>query len=123
MEVPLYSYSANVYLTGQPHFIWRWDYYILNSGFDAKKYADAIFAYFGPGTVYEKARQQSGTPKQGPWTNHALKIMIANRENGDTPEADANSKDPDGLCKAIALVRQPDGNIKPCVNTTQVWYN
>lgn len=69
--------------------------------------------------MYEKARQQSGTPKQGPWTNHALKIFIANRENEDTPEADPKSEDPDGLCKAIALVRQ--GDIKACVNTTQVY--
>ena len=46
--------------------------------------------------------------------------MIANRENGDTPEADAGSKDPDGLCKSIALVQQPDASVQPCVNTTQV---
>lgn len=68
---------------------------------------------------------QSQTPKKGPWTNHCIRILIANRENGDSPAADTKTVDPDGLCKAIALVGQGklesfEATIKACVNTCQV---
>lgn len=98
------------------------------AGFDAGKLGDTLFQFFGPGTVYEKARQQSGSPIQGPWTNHCLKIMIANRENGVTPAGDKNSKDPDGTCKAVALVgllTDVDSimdKVTDCVKTAQVYY-
>ena len=99
---------------------------LLTTGFDAGKLGDTLFEFFGPGTVYEKARQQSGSPIQGPWTNHCLKIMIANRENGVTPAGDKNSKDPDGLCKAVALVGlltdvdNITDKVPDCVQTAQV---
>ena len=76
--------------------------------------------------MYEDARTQSGTPIKGPWTNHSLKIFIANREAGTKPEADANSVDPDGLCKSIVVVSLLSGKdslleaVKECVKTTQV---
>lgn len=98
----------------------------IPSGFDDSKLADAIFAHFGPGTVYEKVRTQSESPKKGPWTNHCIKIFIANRENEDKPEADSSSKDPDGTTKAVAvtaLLAGKDGlmdQVKKCVNTAQV---
>lgn len=99
-----------------------------NKGFDAKHLGDAIFKFFGPDTEYEHARTQSGSPVKGPWTNHCVKIMIANRENGMEPAAEKNSKDPDGLCKAVALagLLGPDGKgallerVRECVQTVQL---
>jgi len=38
--------------------------------------ADQLFKHFGPGTEYEKARSQSGTPVKGPWTNHNIKVCL-----------------------------------------------
>ena len=77
--------------------------------------------------MYENARTQSGSPVKGPWTNHCIKIMVANRENGVTPAADKNSKDPDGLCKAVALaglLGAKEGtmveSVRECVRTAQV---
>ncbi len=96
------------------------------AGFDASKLADAIFATFGPGTVYEKARTEGGSPLKGPWTNHCIKIFVANRENGDKPEGDPNGKDPDGFCKAVAVTALLAGKdnlaakVTECVNTCQV---
>jgi hypothetical protein len=85
---------------------------------------DALFKEFGPGTVYEDARTQSNKPVQGPWTNHCLKIMIANRENGEVPGAEKNTKDPDGFCKTVALGglngSTPLDSVKECVRTVQV---
>ena len=103
-------------------------FYVLShyEGFDTNLLADALFKHFGPGTIYEDARQQSGSPVKGPWTNHCLKIMIANRENGQSPEGDPKSQDPDGLCKAIALVCLLGGTgdysdkVEGCVQTAQV---
>lgn len=77
--------------------------------------------------MYEKARTSGGQPVKGPWTNHCVKIFVANRENEDKPEGDPNGKDPDGLCKAVAvtaLLAGKDGlmeKVKECVNTVQVW--
>lgn len=73
-------------------------------GFDEVKQADAIFKTFGPNTIYEEARKQSSHPIKGPWTNKSVKIFLANREEGDKPEADPGSKDPDGLIKSIAVI-------------------
>ena len=95
-------------------------------GFDAAKQADALYKEFGPGTIYEKVRQQSGQPKDGPWTNHSIKIFIANREEGRKPEADPTSKDPDGLCKSVVVIGQYSGQsnvldkVAECVGVTQV---
>ena len=97
------------------------------AGFDDKKLADAFFEYFGPGTIYENARTQTGKPVKGPWTNHCMKIFIAKRENGEKPEADANSKDPDGLCKAVPVIALHSGKdslskeVTKCVQTIQVY--
>lgn len=96
-----------------------------NKGFDAAKQADAVYKEFGPGTIYEKVRQQSGQPKNGPWTNHSLKIFIANREEGRKPDADTTSQDPDGLCKAVVVIALFSGKgdllnkVAECVATTQ----
>ena len=98
------------------------------TGFVGSQLADALFAHFGPGTIYEKARTGGGSPIKGPWTNHCLKIFIAKRENGDKPEGDANSKDPDGLCKAVGVTALFAGKgtdvikekVKECVVTCQV---
>lgn len=55
-----------------------------------------------------------------------MKIMIANRENGVSPAGDKNSKDPDGLSKAVAVVGAMSGSaelkdqVQKCVNTAQV---
>ena len=53
--------------------------------------------------------------------------MVAKREEGDKPAADANSKDPDGLCKAVALAgllggrgTGYDDEVVQCVETCQV---
>lgn len=88
---------------------------------------DALFEFFGPGTVYEDARMQSGKPVKGPWTNHCVKIMIANRENEVTPAGEKNSKDPDGFCKTVALAgllgeveNGLDVKVCECVKTVQV---
>ena len=95
-------------------------------GFDAAKQADALYKEFGPGTIYEKVRQQSGQPKDGPWTNHNLKIFIANREEDRKPEADPTSQDPDGLCKSVVVISQFSGQgnvldkVAECVGITQV---
>ena len=95
-------------------------------GFNAGKLADALFKEFGPGTEYEAARNQSGYPIKGPWTNHSLKIFIANREAGTKPAADPTSGDPDGLCKSTVVVSLLSGKdglleaVKECVKTTQV---
>lgn len=96
------------------------------TGFDAGKLSDALFKEFGPDTPYENARTQSGSPINGPWTNHNLKIFIANREAETKPAADPTSADPDGLCKAIivvALLGGKDGlldSVRDCVKSTQV---
>ena len=94
--------------------------------FDAARLADALYKECGPGTIYEKTRHQSGQPKKGPWTNHNLKIFIANREDDRQPEADPTSKDPDGLCKAVVVIASLSGTasvldkVGECVGTTQV---
>ncbi len=94
--------------------------------FEAGRLADALYKECGPGTIYEKVRQESGQPKKGPWTNHNLKIFIANREEGRKPEADPTSQDPDGLCKAIVVIASLSGTasvldkVGECVGTTQV---
>ena len=68
----------------------------------------------------------TGKPINGPWTNHCLKIFIANRENGTTPEGDNGSKDPDGLCKAIGVVGLLSGkdslidSVGQCIKVAQV---
>ena len=96
------------------------------TGFDADKLADAIFTHFGPGTVYEDARKQTSKPIKGPWTNHNIKIFLANREKGASPAADPSSSDPDGLCKAIVVIGLLSGKpelldaVEKCVKTTQV---
>ncbi|XP_064384497.1 crystallin J1C-like [Halichondria panicea] len=93
--------------------------------FEAGRLADALYKECGPGTIYEKVRQESGQPKKGPWTNHNLKIFIANREEGRKPEADPTSQDPDGLCKAIVVIASLSGTasvldkVGECVGTTQ----
>lgn len=100
----------------------------LKLGFDetGKTLADALFKFFGPGTEYEKARTQSKYPLNGPYTNHCIKILVANRENETEPAADPSSKDPDGLCKAVAVIALLSGKeslvkaVKACVNTAQV---
>lgn len=99
---------------------------LCSTGFDADKLADAIFTHFGPGTVYEDARKQTSKPINGPWTNHNIKIFLANREKGASPAADTSSKDPDGLCKAIVVIGLLSGKpelldaVEKCVKTTQV---
>ena len=96
------------------------------AGFDASKLADAIFTHFGPGTPYEDARKSTERPVKGPWTNHNIKIFLANREKGATPAADPSSADPDGLCKAIVVIGLLSGKpelldaVEGCVKTTQV---
>jgi hypothetical protein len=101
----------------------------ISIGFDAEKVGDALFKFFGPGTPYEDARKQTGSPVKGPWTNHCLKDMIANREKGLKPGAESQTKDPDGLCKVIALaglVKESEdessvrARVTKCVNTVQV---
>ncbi len=95
-------------------------------GFDEQKLSDAIFKHYGPGTIFEAARNQSGSPIKGPWTNHCVKIMVANREAGKKPAGDTGSKDPDGLCKSIAVAALFSGTpnlkdgVEKCVNTCQV---
>ena len=97
-----------------------------NAGFDASKLADALFKHFGPGTVYEKARKEKDYPINGPYTNHSLKTFIGNREKGKTPEGNEENKDPDGLCKAIAVVGLLSGkkslieSVTKCTKTLQV---
>ena len=99
---------------------------LCSTGFDADKLADAIFTHFGPGTVYEDARKQTSKPINGPWTNHNIKIFLANREKGASPAADQSSKDPDGLCKAVVVIGLLSGKpelldaVEKCVKTTQV---
>ena len=99
---------------------------LCSIGFDADKLADAIFTHFGPGTVYEDARKQTSKPINGPWTNHNIKIFLANREKGASPAADSSSKDPDGLCKAVVVIGLLSGKpelldaVEKCVKTTQV---
>ena len=96
------------------------------TGFDADKLADAIFAHFGPGTIYEEARKQTSRPVKGPWTNHNIKIFLANREKGASPAADPSGGDPDGLCKSIVVIGLLSGKpelldaVEKCVKTTQV---
>ena len=103
------------------HFV-----HLFSTGFDADKLADAIFTHFGPGTVYEDARKQTSKPINGPWTNHNIKIFLANREKGASPAADPSGKDPDGLCKAIVVIGLLSGKpelldaVEKCVKTTQV---
>ena len=88
--------------------------------------ADAIFKHFGPGTIFEQARLSTEKPVKGPWTNHNIKIFLANREKGATPAADPSSADPDGLCKAVVVVGLLSGKaelldtVEKCVKTTQV---
>ena len=63
---------------------------------------------------------------KGPWTNHNIKIFLANREKGHTPAADPSGSDPDGLCKAIVVIGLLSGKpelldaVENCVKTTQV---
>ena len=102
----------------------------LVAGFDAGKLQDALFKTFGPGSIYEDVRKQSANPKQGPWTNICLKIMIANREENVSPAGDKNSKDPDGLSKAVVLAgllggcgQNYDNQVEQCVETCQVRTN
>ena len=100
---------------------------LCGTGFKGQALQDDLFRAFGPNTVYEETRKQSASPKQGPWTNHCVKVMVAKREEGDKPAADANSKDPDGLCKAVALAgllggrgTGYDDEVVQCVETCQV---
>ncbi len=96
-------------------------------GFDGEKLQDDLFKAFGPGTINEDVRKQNGHPKQGPWTNQCVKMMIANKEEGVTPAATGGSKDPDGLSKAIILAGLLGGcgscyddKVIQCVETCQV---
>lgn len=96
-------------------------------GFVAVKQADRFYKHFGPGTHFESTRTQSGSPKQGCWTNHNLKIFLAKREDeGEEDHADTGSKDPDGLVKAIGVAAMYHGRpdmlekVGECVRITQV---
>ena len=95
-------------------------------GLSVPKMADRFFKHFGDGTIYDAARRQSAKPVKGPWTNHSIKIFLAKREEGEKPESDTNSKDPDGLVKAIGIVGMYHGRqemldrVKECVEITQV---
>ena len=100
---------------------------MLMTGFDAGSLQDALYKAFGPGTIYEEARKQSDTPKQGPWTNHCLRTLISNREENVSPAEDTNSMDPDGLTKAVVLAgllggcgKNYDDMVVQCVETCQV---
>ena len=106
-------------------------YYGTNglAGFDSKKLANSIFDFFGPGTEYERVRLQTESPKKGPWTNHCIKIMVAKRENGDSPAVDEKGQDPDGFCKTVALASLLNNTaeayslkdkVEACVKTVQV---
>ena len=57
---------------------------------------------------------------------YSLQIFIAKRENGDTPESDPGSADPDGLVKSIGVIAMLSGksemlaSVERCVKVTQV---
>ena len=89
--------------------------------------ADRIFKYFGEGTAFAAVRKQTDSPKNGPWTNHNIKIFLAKHEEEEKPASDSGSKDPDGLVKCIGIVGRYHGNealldkVEECVRVTQVW--
>jgi ADP-ribosylglycohydrolase len=98
---------------------------VQDNGFDRAKQADRIYQTFGPGTSYEATCRQTGSPKQGCWTNHNIKTFLAKREEGETDQTDSGSKDPDGLVKVIAVVamyhgrQEMEGLVEECVRITQ----
>lgn len=125
-QCPYYSIDTGSYSTYGDQVYVALKNVVENKGFDDKKLADAIFKHFGPGTPYENARQQTTKPLKGPWTNHNIKIFLAKRENGEEPDGDTGSKDPDGLCKAVPIIALLSGkpevfeNVVKCINTTQL---
>ena len=96
------------------------------SGFDTARQADRFFKTFGPGSAFEAVRKQTSSPKQGCWTNSNIKIFLAKREEGEEEQTDTNSKDPDGLVRAIGVVGMYHGHsdmekmVEYCVRVTQV---
>lgn len=100
---------------------------LVSLGFNGQKLQDDLFKAFGPGTIYEEARNQTSKPRQGPWTNHCVVTMLTNKSSGVSPAGDKDSKDPDGLCKAIVLAgllggcgKCYDDEVSQCVETCQV---
>ena len=79
----------------------------MHAGLDLVDFQAKLFTHYGPGTDYEKARQEAAKnerPVNGPWTNGAEKNFLKKYEAKEPVTGDPTNKDMDGLICAIPVM-------------------
>nr|Q03443.1 RecName: Full=Crystallin J1B [Tripedalia cystophora]AAA30107.1 J1B crystallin [Tripedalia cystophora] len=80
---PRYRYDNGTFsIYGEQNYVLL-KHLVENKGFNLKKYMDAYYRHFGPGTNYDQPQSRDRLPKQGPWRNEHITRALNKIQSGD----------------------------------------
>nr|Q03442.1 RecName: Full=Crystallin J1A [Tripedalia cystophora]AAA30106.1 J1A crystallin [Tripedalia cystophora] len=80
---PYYRYDNGTFsIYGEQNYVLL-KHLVENKGFNLKKYMDAYYRHFGPGTNYDQPQSRDRLPKQGPWRNEHITRALNKIQSGD----------------------------------------